>query len=212
VAEFTLALILMMSRRIPQLTAAGGKDFYIANEFAATTVGVLGYGFVARKLAAMLKTLGFRVIVASRSQSARATQDGFASVTVDELAAQSDILTIHVDKKSGAGLIKESHVNKMKNGAAVVNTCDDSVIDSAALQARIAKGEIFFAGDHVDLKPPASCPAGQFVRTNASAAYNTRQANKLASDWSTQSLIHVLSGRDDSYVVNPDYKKHKRAA
>ncbi|MEJ0062110.1 MAG: NAD(P)-dependent oxidoreductase [Alphaproteobacteria bacterium] len=212
VAEFALTYILMLARRIPQLTMQGGKDFYIADEFSAMTVGVLGYGFIGQKVASMLKTLGFRVIVSSRSNSPRIAQDGLKPVTIDELVTQSDVLTIHVDKKSGAGLITASQVNKMKSGAGLVNTCDDSVIDSAALLARLARGEIFFAGDHVDLKAPAGCPAGQFIKTNASIAFNTRQANKLASDWATQSVINLMTGKDDPYIVNPEYKKYAKAA
>jgi len=212
VSEFTLSLLLTMLRHVPQLSMKDGKNFYIAQDFADTAVGIVGYGYIGRAVAQRLKALGFRVIVATRGAAAKAAADGFKVVPLGDLVTSCDAITVHVDTKSGAGLIDAAMTAQLKNGCIVVNTCNENVFDVPTLLARVAKGELYFAGDHVDLQPPAGCPVGQFIKTNASTAYNTQRANKVGSDMATQSLINLLSGKDDQYVVNPEYKKNAKAA
>ncbi len=213
VAEFTLALIMMMVRRIPSLTVKGGKDFIITNEFCDLTVGIVGYGFIGKRLALLLKALGFKVIISTRSQGAAAKADGFSVVDMDVLAAESDVISIHVNRGS-VGLLSANQINNMKNGCVLVNTCGKEVADIIALRARIASGEVLYASDghHAHIDEPAGTPVGHYVAINPSAAYNTHRANKIGSDWATQSLINLLSDKDDRYVVNPDYKKNRKTA
>ena len=213
VAEFTLTLILMMARRIPSLITQGGRDFIITNEFCDLTAGIIGYGFIGKRVAFLLKALGFNVVISTRSQGATAKADGFNVVDMDTLVTRSDIISIHVNRGS-IGLLSAAQVNSMKIGSVLINTCAKEVADIKALEMRIANGEVLYASDghHAHINEPKGTPIGHYISVNPSSAYNTHRANKIGSDWVTESLINLLNGRDDKYVVNPDYKKNRKAA
>ncbi len=206
VAEYTLALLLPMVRQIPQLSAPDGKSFYIAPAFADLTVGIIGFGAIGCLVAEKLKALGFKVIVNTRTAQAKVKAAGFECLDLPALVQRSDIVTLHVDKLHGNKLLNADLIAQLKIGAIVINTCFPEALDQSALITRIKAGKLTAAADD-RVEATTNLPVGHYV-TTPHAAYNTAAANKAASDMATQSIINVLSGRDDGYIVNPDFKEH----
>ena len=119
---------------------------------------------------------------------------------------RSDIVTPHVDKLHGNKVLNADLIAQLKIGAIVINTCFPEALDQSALIERIKTGELTAAADD-RIEAAANLPVGHYL-TTPHAAYNTAAANKAASDMATQSIINILNGRDDAYIVNPDFRKY----
>ncbi len=202
VSQFALSLILTMLRRVPSLCLEGGTNFIITDEFEDLSIGVIGYGRIGQKVAQMLRSLGFNVMISTRSHQERATSDGFECVSLDKMISEADCISLHVEGVSSENMITANHIKALKNGAVIINTCRDKSIDREAMNKRLEDGSILFAADHHDNTITNKAPIGHVMMAKASSAYNTHRANKLGSDWSTESLLNILSGKDDKRIVN----------
>lgn len=206
VAEYALAQMLMMVRRIPLLMSSGGASFLTAEEFEDVTVGIIGYGHVGRAVASKCVRLGFKVLATSRSK--KSGSDGAVKFrTLEELVSNADVVSVHVDKLHGTNVLSDALVKKLKKGAAVVNVAFPHAIDEPALFQRVAEKEVFAAFDAPVEHLPSDLPIGYFVQSNAQTAFNTSRANQTISDMVVRSLLNVLTTGKDKYLVNPDYKK-----
>jgi D-3-phosphoglycerate dehydrogenase / 2-oxoglutarate reductase len=87
-----------------------------------------------------------------------ATLSGVKSVSLNELLAVSDVVTVHVPgTQNGRPLIGPEELDRMKNGAIVVNTARGSLIDQSALVERLRRGTIALAAlDVFATEPPGS--------------------------------------------------------
>ena len=162
VAEMTLALMFAALRRIAALdtaTRAGrGWTFQPAffdgiGEVGGRTVGLVGYGAVPRKLAPVLRALGADVIVWSRTPP----DDGTPSVSLDELLARADIVSLHVPATAQTvGLLDAARIGRMKRGAILVNTARGALVDEAALAEALRSGHLAAAGLDVFVDEPVT--------------------------------------------------------
>ncbi len=204
VAEFTMALIFEMVRDLPLLqtpTAQGGKGFYISRRIKGLTIGILGFGRVGKEVASLAHSLGMNVLYTTRT--VRTNRLRFAKrVSLEKLLAQSDVLTIHVDKKNGNRIIREEHLDKMRKGGILVNAAFPHAVDLLALKKALSEGKIRAAFDAApDIDFP-SFDRGVFLQSNGQTAFNTAEANMETSDRVTQSIINVLKKGTDKDVVN----------
>jgi phosphoglycerate dehydrogenase-like enzyme len=168
VAEAALTLMLAALRRVVPLDAAtrAGRGWPLnagladrVGEIAGRTVGLVGYGAVARRLEAPLLALGARVIRYSRSGDV--TADGWR--TLDDLLAEADIVSLHVPLTSSTeGLIDAARLARMRSGAILVNTSRGPVVDETALTAAL-RGHLGAAGLDVFAAEPVH-PANPLLR------------------------------------------------
>lgn len=207
VAEYTLALILMMARSVPLLTTSGGTSFWIGEAFQDLTVGVIGYGHVGREVAALCSKLGFSVVATSRTRTS-GTDGKISFLNMDALISRADIVTVHVDKVHGTNVLDQNRVRQLKKGSRLINAAFPHAIDSNVLLSRIADKEIFAAFDAPIDNAPTNLPAGYFIQSNGQTAFNTHRTNNQISDMVVSSLLSVLSTGDDKYLVNPGYRKY----
>lgn len=143
VAELTWGLILSCDRRIPDQVEAlrasrwEKKRFSEARGLAGRSLGLVGWGAIAREVAIRGKAFGMEVLVTSRSltpQQAKKEGVGFAAGVL-ELAAQSDILSVHVAATTETRrLISRDVIAAMKDGATLINTSRGSLVDEDALR------------------------------------------------------------------------------
>ncbi|MEV4688641.1 phosphoglycerate dehydrogenase [Microbacterium sp. LWH3-1.2] len=162
-AELTVGHILSLARRIPAAHAslAGGawkRSSYTGTELFEKTVGIIGLGRIGALITARLQAFDVRVIAYDPYvTSARAQQLGVQLVTLDELLAQSDFVTIHMPKTpETTGMIGAEQFKIMKPTAYVVNVARGGLIDEEALHAALTAGEIAGAGlDVFTSEPPA---------------------------------------------------------
>lgn len=153
VAEMALALMLAVLRRLSYLDAAtrAGEGWRpdldvldTTGEIAGRTVGLLGFGGSARRLASVLEALGARVVYNARSVKPEVP---YTFLPLEDLLAQADILSIHMPvEASTRGLIGEQAFARMKPGAVLINTARGELIDEAAMARALASGRLRGAG------------------------------------------------------------------
>lgn len=162
-AELTIGHILSLARRIPAAHAslssgAWKRSSFTGAELFEKTVGIVGLGRIGALVAARLNAFDMRVIAYDPYvTSARAQQLGVQLVTLDELVAEADFLTIHMPRTpETTGMIGAEQFAAMKPTAFVVNVARGGLIDEAALHEALVAGEIAGAGlDVFTSEPPA---------------------------------------------------------
>lgn len=165
VAEMTLTLMLSALRRIPYYDGrmrdgdgwtADLDSFDGLGEVAGRTVGLIGYGDVARLLAPILTAMGARVLYTATAQKPDADAEWR---DLAALLAESDIVSLHLPlTPETENMIDADAIASMKPGSVLVNTARGGLVDEAALVDSLAAGHLRAAGLDVVTVEPA--PAG----------------------------------------------------
>ena len=156
VVELALAEIIAMTRRLFEknsLMHAGvwDKSADGAHEIRGRTLGIIGYGNIGTQLSVLAENLGMRVIFFD-THDKLALGNARRMNTVEELLAEADVVTLHVDgRASNKGIFGEAEFAQMKPGALFLNLSRGFVVDDVALAARIASGAI--GGASIDVFP-----------------------------------------------------------
>ncbi len=177
VAEATLLLMLGALRRAVQVDRAtrAGDGWALqtalqddSSEVAGRSVGLVGLGAIAQRLAPVLVALGARVLYVSRTPKPGAVGE---RVPLERLLAESDIVSLHLPLTSETErLIDAAAIARMKPGAVIVNTARGGLIDEAALVAALRDGRIAAAGLDVFEVEPASATNPLFTMDNVVVA------------------------------------------
>lgn len=162
-AELTVGHILSLARRIPAAHASLSAGLWKRSSFTGAelfekTVGIVGLGRIGALVAARLAAFDMRVVAYDPYvTSARAQQLGVQLLTLDELVAEADFLTIHMPKTpETTGMIGAEQFKAMKPTSFVVNVARGGLIDESALHDALIAGEIAGAGlDVFTSEPPA---------------------------------------------------------
>jgi len=165
-AELTVGHIISLSRFIPAAHAslAAGtwkRSKYTGVELYEKTVGIIGLGRIGALITARLQSFGMNVVAYDPYvTSARAQQLGVTLLTLDELLAQSDFITIHMPKTpETTGMISTEQFAIMKPTAFIVNVARGGLIDEDALYAALKSNRIAGAGLDVFVnEPPLDSP------------------------------------------------------
>ncbi len=154
VAEFAFSLILDLCRNTikgaEQVQETG--SFSIAGfegfDLKGKTLGILGTGKIGLNVAQLARSFEVNVIANDAfPNEAQATALGFKYVTLDELLAQSDVITVHVPyMPSTHHLINTENISKLKHGALLVNTARGEIVETAALIAGLDSGQLRAVG------------------------------------------------------------------
>lgn len=150
VAELTFGLAISVIRNIVPCDArcrqAGTKD------------GLAGFGTgaIGSRVAKLAAAFGCRVLAYSRTPKAELQADGVSYVSLDELLAASDFVSLHVPLTDATrGLINAEAIAKMKPTAVLLNTARGPVVDSEALAQALNEGRLAGAGiDVFEGEPP----------------------------------------------------------
>jgi D-lactate dehydrogenase len=153
VAEFAFALILSLSRRVPEaqeLVRSGSFSPAKLRGFdlAGKTIGVIGCGHIGMHLIKMANGFGMKVLAfETRPDPAVAAANGFAFATLPELLAASDIVSLHVPYNEHTHhLLGKENISLMKKGAYLINTARGAVVDTEALVEALRSGALAGAG------------------------------------------------------------------
>ncbi len=162
-AELAVALLLASARHIAPASAAlkGGswkRSKYTGVELADKVVGVVGLGRIGQLVAQRLSAFGVTLVAYDPYvQPARAAQMNIAMVTLDELLAQSDFITVHLPKTPETfGLIGVEALTKVKPTVRIINAARGGIVDEQALADAIAEGRVAGAGIDVYAKEPCT--------------------------------------------------------
>lgn len=192
VADHAVALIYTAARRISQydalLRAARGPVEPHAvgsfDELASTTIGLVGTGRIGRAVAARLAPSGVRLIAYDPFADPAQTPD-IDLMSLDEVLAQSDILSLHAPSTPETHrLIRAETIARMKPSAVLVNTARGSLVDTDDLASALIDGRL--AGAAVDVLDPEPLPpdsplwgAPNLVLTPHVAFYSNQSLDRL---------------------------------
>ena len=212
VAEYTLALLLGLARHIRILERnlrEGRWDQEPAGiELRGKTLGIMGLGAIGSRVARFGGALGMRVVAWTAHPSPeRAAASGVSFVQREELAAVSDVVSIHLALTSGTRrLVDGPFLRRMKKGALLINTGRGEIVDTAALVAVLQAGHL--AGAALDVFEDEPLPPGhpllrlENVLLTPHAGFNSREAARQQLYIALDNVVTFLQGRPQN-VMNP---------
>jgi D-3-phosphoglycerate dehydrogenase / 2-oxoglutarate reductase len=166
VAELTIGLMLALARKLPvaNSTMHAGKwekKSLQGSELGGKTLGILGLGRVGLEVARRAKGFGLEIIGCDPFVSAAvARENGIKLVTLDELMAGSEYITLHVGlTQQTANVINARSLAAMKKGVRIINCARGELIDDAALVSALKTGQVGGAAlDVFTVEPPQGTP------------------------------------------------------
>jgi D-3-phosphoglycerate dehydrogenase len=216
VTDHALGMILALNRRLVPHTNAvvnGGWNDVALNQpmhrTRGATLGIVGYGRIGRSLAAKAVGFGMNILAYDPLIEIGFEVDGASVVSLDELLAKSDFVSLHVPLiPSTQNMISAPQLAKMKPGSIIVNCARGGLIDEDALADSIASGHTAGAGlDVVEPTPPDPASAllqkENVIITPHTAFFS--QASTLELEQRTaQEVVRVLNGDKPENLINPD--------
>ena len=161
-AEHAIALLLASARNIAPAHAAlrngeWKRSRYTGVEISEKIVGIVGLGRIGVLVAQRMSAFGTRLIAYDPFvQPARAAQIGVRLVSLEELLAESDFVTIHLPKTADTlGLIGEKELRLVKPSVRIINAARGGLVDEEALAAALVEGRV--AGAGVDVYRTEPC-------------------------------------------------------
>jgi D-3-phosphoglycerate dehydrogenase len=214
-AEATILLILalfydlhgaedILRRNLPRTTHA-----MRARAVSGRTVGLLGFGRVARVVAENLSSWGVNLQAYIRSPDKACVPEHVMRVSLDELLATSDVVSIHTSRSArDPALIGERELGLMKASAFLVNTARGGIVDESALIRALREGRI--AGAALDTFEVEPLPPDSPFRTMDNVILtphvigHTQDTMVSLEEALIENIDNVLKGMPPRYVRNPE--------
>ncbi len=158
VAELAIGYLFMLARSLYKASASmkaekWDKKSFEGDEIGGKTLGIIGLGNIGSEVAKRAMVLGMKVIAYDPTSKGIF---GVPFVTLDELIAQADYLTLHLPKtKESANMIAAEQFAKMKTGVRIINCARGGIINEDALYDALVSGKV--AGAALDVfaaEPP----------------------------------------------------------
>ena len=214
-AEHAIALMLTVAKNIKKSEGAlkgGGSDFYahhIGIELEGLTLGLVGFGRIARRVASFADGFGMRIAAFDPFLEDSAFEGATRCDTVEQLAARSDVLSLHVPLTAdNAGLVDMDLLMAMKSGAILINTARGGLVDLAALEGALDSGHLFGAGldvtDPEPLAPDHPLLHRDDVVVTPHVAAGTAGAKRKIFNTAFAQVMEVLNGTRPQHLVNPE--------
>ena len=172
VAEFAVGAILAETRLITSghagwLRGEWRSELHRADsagdELGAQTVGVIGYGFVGRRLVRLLKPFGCEILVCDPDVglAPEDAADGVRQADLDTVLRLSDVISVQARPQGEvSGLIGPQQFARMRDGVIFINTADGALVDYAGLYQALTSGKVrrAFLDTFQPEPPPRDCP------------------------------------------------------
>jgi D-3-phosphoglycerate dehydrogenase len=212
-AELTMALLLSLSRNIPQAYSsvrAGEwkRSKYVGTEVYKKTLGVIGLGKIGREVAKRAQAFGMSVVAYDPFLTADSAQKmGIELSKLEDLLKVSDFITLHLPlNKDTKYLIGAKELAMMKPTARIINVARGGVVEEAALVAAIEAGTIGGAAIDVYEQEPTPTDNPLFkldktVTTPHLGASTAEAQINVAIDIAEQ-IVDVLNGKPARSAVN----------
>jgi D-3-phosphoglycerate dehydrogenase len=211
-AEQTMALLLAQARNIPQahnalINGRWERSKWEGVELADKTLAIIGLGRIGKLVAQRAMAFGMRIIAHDPFVSPeRAQAMNIELVSLDEVAAQADFLTLHVAKTPETiGLIGREFLAKAKPSLRVVNVARGGIVDEEALAEAIREGRIAGAAlDVFEKEPTTESPLFELpsVVVSPHLGASTQEAQEKAGDTIAEQVVLALAGEFVPFAVN----------
>jgi phosphoglycerate dehydrogenase-like enzyme len=216
-AEHAVTLMLMVAKKVKPSEAsliAGSSGGYYARhegiELAGKVLGLVGFGRIARRVAAMAESIGMRIVVFDPYVDAAAVPRHIGRAeTLDDLLRGADVVSVHVPLSDASrGMFDAERFGAMKRGAVFVNTARGGLVDQDALLAALDSGQVVGAG--LDVTHPEPLPVGHPLLGRDDVVVTPHVASATA-DGKVRILraafdeaIAAIGGRRPQHLVNPE--------
>ncbi|MGH2680560.1 MAG: C-terminal binding protein [Actinomycetota bacterium] len=214
VSDHALALILSLARGVTlldrrvRLGSWTPTDARPLHRLRGRTLGLIGFGRIARALAAKTAPLGLRIVTTDPFVPDEAVREaGAEPMTLGELLATADVVSVHAPLTTdNRHLIGASELARMRPGAILVNTSRGPLVDLDALRAALAEDRLGGVGlDVLEAEPPeADDPLlhrDDVIVTPHAAFYSEESLRELQRK-AVEQVIEALAGRTPPYAVN----------
>ncbi len=230
VSDHAMAFILACTRRVVQLneivTRGGWKSLaepYIQSEIwprlsrlRGQTLGLIGFGRIPQALVPKAKGFGLRIIAYDPYIASGVFRElQVEQVDLDQLLAQSDIVSVHAPLTSETThLLGLEQLKKMKPTACLINTARGPIVDHDALYAALSQGHISMAA--IDVTEPEPLPTDSpllkldniIITAHCAGISPSSTAEMLSRPG--EEIIRVVKGEWPIGLLNPQVKEKYR--
>lgn len=212
VPEHVLALVLALRRNLFAYRedvrrgrwARAGQFCLLTHpirDLAASTLGVVGYGALGQAVAALMRAVGMRVLVAERRGAATARE---GRTPFAEVLRESDVLTLHVPLNAETrGLVGREELATMRPSALLINCARGGVVDEGALAEALRAGVIAGAGVDVLTREPPDGDDNPLLSTDLPnliltphVAWASREAMQALADQLIDNIEAFVNSRE----------------
>ena len=204
-AEHAIALMFALARQLPEAdasTQAGKweKNRFMGVELTSKTLGLIGAGNIGSIVADRARGLRMKVVAYDPFLTPeRAIEMGVEKVTLDELLARADFITLHTPLTDQTrNILSADALAKTKKGVRIINCARGGLIDEAALKAGLDSGHIGGAALDVFVSEPAKDSplfgTPNFVSTPHLGASTTEAQVNVAIQVAEQMADFLVSG------------------
>jgi len=210
VAELTIGLILSAMRNIPALqqsTRQGRWDRFVGEELISRTIGLLGFGCIAQKVARKLSGFDVEILAHDKYPNLEAARNLNVSMeSWEHVLERSDVVCMLLPNlKETRHFMNEKTFSMMKDKAYFINTARGALVDEKALYAALQRGKLSAAAIDVYEREPTSADNPLFTLSNivttphtAAETYETYHEIGL---FTAQAILDVFAGKKPSNLL-----------
>ncbi len=215
VVELTMGLMIDLVRRISSSAVRVSRDKewgearYLGSELSGRTLGLVGFGRIARGVATRAQAFSMKVSAVDPYVSAEqmASEEVRCYSNLEDLLSASDIVSLHIPAVPETHhLINENRIEVMRQGALLVNTARGTLVDEKALYKALNSGHLGGAAlDVLEEEPPGSANplmALDSVIVTPHLGGSTREALAAIAQVASEQIRSVLEGEVPKYAVN----------
>ena len=208
IAEHSLALLLAVARRLPQIDQETKRGGWPRGEIVllhGKTLGIIGLGAVGRQFARLGSGIGMRVIAWTMHPNPSL---GVELVSLDTLLKSSDVVSLHLRlSPESTGFIGARELRMMKTSAIFINTARGPIVDEGALIEALAARRIAGAGlDVFETEPlPQGHPLTRLpnVVLTPHAAGVAPEVLEAGLQLAVENVWNYLKGKPTNVVAKP---------
>jgi D-3-phosphoglycerate dehydrogenase / 2-oxoglutarate reductase len=219
VAEMALTLILALKRHLLAHHASLGEGRWrkqMGAEISGSTVGIVGFGEVGRKLARNLAGFECTILAHDPYPDRQAAERlGVQLTTLEALFESSDAISLHLAYNTSTHhIVNTELISRMKPTAVIVNTSRGGVIDDQALYDALKSGRIAGAGLDVYAAEPATLEnpllgLENVIHTPHVASF-THRSFWCTYEMALRTIADFFAGKPCGNILNKDYASAKR--
>lgn len=215
IADHAIALMLTSARKIIQLNQAvhqGIWDYKLAKplfRLRGKTLGLVGFGHIARMVAEKAQVFGMKVIAFDPYVNPSIADNyNIELVDWDTVLGRADVLSLHVPvTEQTVHLINEEALSKLKSNCILVNTARGALVEEQALIKALRAGKLAGAGLDVSEKEPIDINNELLTLPNVvitpHSAWYTEEAQQSLQQQAAQEIVRALNGERVLNLANP---------
>lgn len=211
VAELTFGLIISLYRYIVQadqvIRDLKDKTGMLGTELNGKTLGIIGTGTIGTRVAEIGKVFGCKLLGYNRTERESCKDLGMQYLSLDELLANSDIVSIHLPLNSDTqNIINKDNLGMMKSSSILINTSRGGVVNEEDLKNALNEGKVAGAGiDVFEQEPPLSSDNILLAAKNTvftpHVGYATKESLEKRADIAFANITKWLEGRPQHRVA-----------